>query len=330
MKFLRPKNKIAKIAKGVIYNLTHRVKYLYITIFGSVSGKRYVEENTVGYENIQFALDEIDDRWGDDIKKSDDEPVFLFSAGWRAGSTLLQRMIMKDGAIEVWGEPFNRSNLIQTMMAHFLPFSKKWPRDYHFADYFDGPKVDKWIAATSPSVPSLVASHIQFFQNLFKPANGKRWGVKEVRCEVQHAQYLKWLFPKAKFIFLYRNPYDSYASFKNYLVYDFSGWPHKPVIKARDFARHWAFLTRDFLDNAHKVDGISISYEDLKLPETSKKLTNYLGIRVPLLSEMSTIRGVDQSKKALRNRTSDKHLSRLERFIMNRELGELAHELAYY
>ena len=38
---------------------------------------------------------------GDDV----DEPVFLFSAGWRSGSTLLQRLIMSDASIFVWGEP---------------------------------------------------------------------------------------------------------------------------------------------------------------------------------------------------------------------------------
>ena len=33
-------------------------------------------------------------------------PVFLFSAGWRSGSTLLQRLITHGGEVMMWGEPF--------------------------------------------------------------------------------------------------------------------------------------------------------------------------------------------------------------------------------
>lgn len=316
-----------EVAGSVGKKLTNFVRLGYQGFFGTPSGKRNVKEIKAASRDIQLALDALDNRWGEDIQKSDDHPVFLFSAGWRSGSTLLQRMIIKDGSIEMWGEPFTRSNIIQTMMSQLIPFNKEWPTENQFADFYSGPKVDEWIATTSPSVPNLVAGHIQFFQNLFQPANGKRWGVKEVRCGVPHAKYLKWLFPNAKFVFLYRNPYDSFASFRDYLVFDFVEWPHKPIIKAQDYARLWTSLTHDFLANGHTVEGMTVSYEDLKLPETSQRLGNYLGISVPLLSEMSFIRGPEGIKKETPKQK--RKISKAERFIMRMELGELARQLNY-
>ena len=34
-----------------------------------------------------------------------EEPIFLLSAGWRSGSTLLQRLIMSDSNVLIWGNP---------------------------------------------------------------------------------------------------------------------------------------------------------------------------------------------------------------------------------
>ena len=42
-------------------------------------------------------------------------PIFLLSAGWRSGSTLLQRLIMSDKHVLIWGEPYDECGAIQAM-----------------------------------------------------------------------------------------------------------------------------------------------------------------------------------------------------------------------
>ena len=43
-----------------------------------------------------------------------DDPIFVLAAGWRTGSTLLQRMIIEAGAL-VWGEPYSQAGPSQAM-----------------------------------------------------------------------------------------------------------------------------------------------------------------------------------------------------------------------
>jgi Sulfotransferase family len=67
-----------------------------------------------------------------------------------------------------------------------------------------------------------------------------RWGFKEVRLGAAEAMLLHWIYPKAKFVLLSRNPYDCYRSLSD------SGWHHvyytRPDIRvdsAAGLARHW-------------------------------------------------------------------------------------------
>jgi hypothetical protein len=36
-------------------------------------------------------------------KTPDDQPIFVCAVGWRSGSTLLQRLLMTDPSVLVWG-----------------------------------------------------------------------------------------------------------------------------------------------------------------------------------------------------------------------------------
>src|SRR6185312_12863121 len=51
------------------------------------------------------------------VRSCDVSPIFLLSAGWRSGSTLLQRMIMeKNHDILMWGEPFDHASIFDRML----------------------------------------------------------------------------------------------------------------------------------------------------------------------------------------------------------------------
>lgn len=65
----------------------------------------------------------------------DDQPAFAhFRAGWRSGSTLLQRMIMRHNEnIVMWGEPCHRCNIFDGLANQFRAFTFDWPNDSQFS-----------------------------------------------------------------------------------------------------------------------------------------------------------------------------------------------------
>ena len=230
-------------------------------------------------EDLPARLRKIESRWDIIAKKQlpCENPVFILSAGWRTGSTLLQRMLVADGQIMIWGEPFAHSGIIQKMADQFRAFTNQWPNSNHLKEELSEIDSDSWIANISPSVNQLRDSHRLFFDHLFgEPArrnNKKLWGIKEVRWNSQHASYLKWLFPEARFLWLVRNPFDAWSSYKQRGPWFFE-WPDKPISSVSDFAAIWDKLTRDFYSNYNKIGGILLKYEDLE--SNTGQMSEYL------------------------------------------------------
>ena len=233
----------------------------------------------------------------DDALTYSDDPVFIFSAGWRAGSTLLQRMIMKNNnEIVIWGEPFHLSNIFDNMVNQFRCFTERYPREEYFLSRRKGRGLsDQWVANLYPDVEDLVNAHRRFFQVLFSdPASklgAKRWGVKVVRLSIDHAIYLRRMFPQCKIIFTCRDPLDAYASFRKVHDAFFLRWPDKLVATPYAFGRHWADLMDGFLKNRSDVNGLLIRYEDLDEPDQVSRLEAYLGWPIPCASSMERIAG---------------------------------------
>jgi len=79
-------------------------------------------------------------------------PIFLLCTGWRAGSTLLQRILVTDPTLLLWGEPLSEMTLvprIAEMVSHSLS-----PRDLGL--WYDQRELTSyllpttWIASLSP------------------------------------------------------------------------------------------------------------------------------------------------------------------------------------
>lgn len=216
----------------------------------------------------------------------DDAPIFLLSAGWRSGSTLLQRLIMSDSRVMIWGEPYDECGIIQSMAESTQAFRADWPpQDY----YYDGSPPDSlsgdWIANLFPAAQDLHKAHRAFFDTLFaKPganAGATRWGIKEVRLGAEHCAYLRWLYPKARFVFLYRNPLEAYRSYSRYGRSWYDTFPGKPVFTPSHFGKHWKLLMEGFLQDASDLDALMICYEDLIAGRTPlTELESYLDITI--------------------------------------------------
>lgn len=246
--------------------------------------------------DVKARLADIVRRWPEQIGTSDARPIFIFAAGWRSGSTLVQRMLTSVDDIMIWGEAYSRSQLVGTLLKQFRAITMDHPFPYYVADTFEGDLREQWIANIYPSFDHLIRAHRAFFTELFEvPARamGKsRWGFKEVRLTSEHALYLKMLFPEAKFIFLYRDPIDAYSSFRGYIRADFVAWPDDPVVTARDFGAMWCKMVSDFSDNYNAVDGVLIKYEELlQDPAVHRRLCDYVEADIPPVDAFDLVRG---------------------------------------
>jgi hypothetical protein len=214
----------------------------------------------------------------------------MLASAWRSGSTLAQRLLVSTNAILMWGEPYDHSSLIRRLAESVAPFDDRWPPEPYIVDPDDPPSADKWIANAYPDPDYLVGAHRAFFDRLFADAAHEagytRWGIKGVRLDGEHARYLKLIYPDARFVFLHRNPYDAFLSYR--LLHDirphsywwYHRWPDDQVSTARHFGEIWTRLTGSFLDNLETVGGTIIAYEDLVRGHGIDQLENATGISV--------------------------------------------------
>ncbi|MCB1994079.1 MAG: sulfotransferase [Geminicoccaceae bacterium] len=284
-------------------------------------------------DDLEARIAEFAARFPDAIGTCDEEPVFLLAAGWRSGSTLLQRVLMSSGELLIWGEPFARSGIVQKLSDHFRAFTREWPPPSYFVDSFPGELSGHWIANSYPCAADLIASHRAFLiQLLAAPAHSrgrKRWGFKEVRLDGGHARYLKLLFPKARLVFLVRDPYACYASFRHYIKSDFLAWPETPIHSAKDFGGLWRRLASSFEDAQKDIGGLWLQYEEyLRDPGLHRALCEYVGADLKPPDRMDLIASSGHAGVS-ETRSDAARLLWWERRGIERAAGECARRLGY-
>ena len=227
-------------------------------------------------------------RWPALADPSTDEPILTLASSWRAGSTLLQRLLMSGGDAMIWGEPFGQRDPVRQMADMFLPFRDSYPRPDHFLaqrrQSGDFDPSGAWVANLYPDVADLQRAQRTFLDSLFaQPAHAagyRRWGLKEVRLDAYQAEYLQTLFPQARLVFLIRNPYDAYRSYRVR-----GGWydrfPDRPVFDPEPFARHWLRLTQSFLDRAPDLGALIVRFEEMtRDPAFPDRLSAHTGLAI--------------------------------------------------
>lgn len=281
---------------------------------------------------INNALHCFQQRWPkpDDILQDADSPVFILSAGWRSGSTLLQRLVVSSREVMVWGEPLGDAGIIAHLAHPVTAIGLDWPRE-RFFDYQRGlaDLSSQWIANVTPQMEHLRAAHRAFFRAwLGTPAQAvfgvPRWGLKEVRLTIHHARYFKWLFPNARFLFIYRNLFDAFSSWKGNRWG--SNWPGYYSKSPIAFARHWRYLLEGFLHAHHEVDGMVIKYEDLVSGKIDlRSLADHIGVSDLDASQLDRTIGTPLA----RHRKAKKALNRYEHMVLRTIGGDLLNQLGY-
>jgi Sulfotransferase family len=216
------------------------------------------------------------------------QPIFIFSAGWRSGSTMLQRLITATGSVLVWGEAGGALDRLADAYACYEQmlgpgghrfkhgFGGNGAKEYQDFVAADRKGFNEWIACMNPPAATFAQSFRDFLQAVYaRQANELgygNWGIKEVQSGQEAAHFLHTLFPDALFIFLVRHPVACLTSIKRH---DWLDRPNDP--KALEYyASHWVRLAGEF----RQMDfGKLVKYEDLvSSPETQKQLGAYLGL----------------------------------------------------
>jgi hypothetical protein len=212
-----------------------------------------------------------------------DAPIFLLSAGWRSGSTLVQRLINSDPSVLIWGEPFEDLAIVHRLARTVELFWPDASHVQHGIDHFEGSFSNEWVANLNPGVLPLWRAHRAFFDQLLAaPARERarpRWGCKCVRLTARHAYYLKWLFPLARFVFLVRHPLHSLSSYQG------KRWfyvrPDLRVTNAWQFLDHWQRTSATFLAEYRELGALLVRYEDLvSRSEAVEALGEFLGVQI--------------------------------------------------
>ena len=228
---------------------------------------------------MSHTWNQFDARCGLDPLPSGSQPVFVVAAGWRSGSTLLQRLICSSGEVLVWGEPYGRACPIQGMTRSAMALRSDawagkqvtepdWPAEGSFAPAeLPDDLADKWIANLYPEPGALKQAWRAQLDTLFAaPAAARgfaRFGVKEVRWQSLDARFLQWMYPDARFFFLVRNPWDAWASAKGATFV--KSWPNDRVADVTSFVRHWRRCVEGYV-RWSGTGGFLVRYEDLVHP----------------------------------------------------------------
>lgn len=261
--------------------------------------------------HVSEAVIAIQQRWGDShtMPKDDSSPIFILSAGWGSGSTLVQRIVMSSNEVLVWGEPYDRAAPVHRVSSTISSIAHDWPPTSHYSSVQSLDTLSKsWVANLAPPIESLRAAHLAFF-NAWLSLEGQnsettRWGLKEVRLTIDHARYLRWLYPNARFLFVYRDLMPGYLGCRRLNWY--SVWPNYRATHITRFAHHWQHLVNGFIDGYKDVGGMLIRYEDLvsgRLPlQTIRDYINVSSIDTDILNKKVGARSASRTPLILPER----------------------------
>ena len=92
----------------------------------------------------------------------------------------------------------------------------------------------------------------------------ERFGIKFVRIGLEEMHYLEWLYPDAKFMILFRNPWDCWRSYKGYWMFR---WPKGRITTVQQFAKFGKDRHVNFFRTLNQIESTHLRYEDFLHPD---------------------------------------------------------------
>src|SRR5271168_79685 len=252
---------------------------------------RWKQASVPSVEQLSGAIAEMRVGQRDEARDAAEDletPIFLLATGWRTGSTLLQRILVTDPRLLLWGEPVGEMTLF-TEMAQMVARMRGFPeleKQFIGNQNSSSSMPTSWIGTLFPPPEDFrMALRMLVDRWLAEPVRRRgfaRWGFKEVRLGATEAILLRWLYPRAKFVFLTRHPHDSYRSMAD------ANWHHvyyrRPDVRvdsAFGFASHWNRLAVSWSHLPAGFPSFQIKYEDLVQGKVDfRKLESWLGIQI--------------------------------------------------
>jgi hypothetical protein len=222
---------------------------------------------------VEAALAILDRETREPAPPTGDSPIFIASIGWRSGSTLLQRVLMTDPSVMIWGEPLERMLLISQLTNAVATVDASWPRpDAWLHSRGDGDLARQWIATLYPD-PGRLKAGIRalidaWLADAAKARGYARWGAKEVRWSGADGLLLRWLYPDARFLVIARHPVRTYYSMRNFGAVPLGAglaarWPEPVTPFETAYGRLWNELALSWLAVAERLGAQLLRYEDL-------------------------------------------------------------------
>jgi hypothetical protein len=229
-------------------------------------------------------------------------PIFFLSTGWRTGSTLLQRILVTDPGVLIWGEPLGEMTLVsritELLNDYLSPRNvESWRTQPSLDRLSAGSLATSWIATLSPHARDFRVAVRSLFDRWLADSAQRmgcaRWGFKEVRLGAAEASLLYWLYPNAKFVILSRHPYDCYMSLSDANFHPlYHRYPSVRVDSAAGFASHWNQLALSWSELPQAFPSFQVKYEELISGNFDfRKLESWLGIDITEDIAMSVIIG---------------------------------------
>jgi len=260
---------------------------------------------------------DFDNKWNLPPLPSANEPVFMLGSIWRSGSTLVQRLLCSDPDLFLWGEPYGDAGILPHLHQSAKALLRsEWPNINHFlipgtemTDIVMTAPQKHWIANLYPEPTAMRNSYRAMLDSLFMHTAAslgkKRFGIKEIRYDGYVAQFLQWLYPDARFVFLTRNPYDAWSSYKGSHWY--YQYPKMLVKDVQVFAKLWKKNFESFLMFRQDPHAKYIFFEDLlqKKDENISLLEEHCRVSIDKETLNIRIRGMQKQAMPVTKREED-------------------------
>lgn len=265
-------------------------------------------------------------RWPGLQSRSREAPVFVLAAGEGSGAALLQRFLLPQ--CFVWRPPREESWPLDLLSMGLRRLTPTWPAAHVFHQGETAAQLrDRPSSEIAPAPDKLLEAPLRYIETLLaEPAlatGAARWGLADERLSADDAEYLKWLFPRAKLLFLVRNPYDAYRAAvaqRHAEKSSHHGRPD-PGWSVAFFGRRWNELVQGFLAEHERLGGMLIRYEALARGDFGA-IEDYLGFS--LSGQASQEHAADALSAPVRE------TSELELVALENEVEKRAEELGYF